>query len=224
MKPLLVIFKPRSIPETDEAYAKINGISKLWIKYFPQDEAYTKAREFFLNSDYTHFMILPDDLIVTQKDVDTIANYDEGYESISGWCNNTGRDDIEIDSNISLLSPPNPPHQALYENYNWLKIADIEKLVSKKWDDRPSFPNGEYERMPVLHQGFALSRLSRIIIQRVPFRTDEGCCVDSCLSLDLIRYGVAQFVDLRIRMKHLKIPRTELLVGKEKPIMLYEKV
>ena len=72
MKPLLVIFNPRSIPEFYKAIEKINGISKLWIKYFPQDEAYNKAREFFLQSDYTHLMILPDDLIVTQADVDAI--------------------------------------------------------------------------------------------------------------------------------------------------------
>ena len=81
MKPLLVIFNPRSIPEFYKAIEKINGISKLWIKYFPQDEAYNKAREFFLQSDYTHFMILPDDLIVTQEDVDAIVNYDESYDS-----------------------------------------------------------------------------------------------------------------------------------------------
>lgn len=44
MKPLLVIFNPRSIPEFYKAIEMINGISKLWIKYFPQDEAYKKAR------------------------------------------------------------------------------------------------------------------------------------------------------------------------------------
>jgi hypothetical protein len=88
MNPLLVIFNPRSIPEFYKAIERINGISKLWIKYFPQDEAYNKAREFFLQSDYTHFMILPDDLIVTQADVDAIVNHDESYDSISGWCNN----------------------------------------------------------------------------------------------------------------------------------------
>ena len=79
MKPLLVIFNPRRIPEFYKAIEKINGISKFWIKYFPQDEAYKKARQFFLESDYTHFMILPDDLIVTQADVNAIVNQDESY-------------------------------------------------------------------------------------------------------------------------------------------------
>jgi hypothetical protein len=218
MKPLLVIFNPRSIPEFYKAIEMINGISKLWIKYFPQDEAYKKAREFFLQSDYTHFMILPDDLIVTQKDVDAIVNYDDSYDSISGWCNNNGRDDTNIDTNISAFSPPDPPSTATYEGYRWYKIAQFESLLSKvKSSDSDVI-------IPVLHQGFALSRLSRRLVEQVPFRTDAGCCVDSCLSLDLMKYKVVftQYVDIRIRMKHLKIPRSELLVGKEKAKMSLE--
>jgi hypothetical protein len=216
MNPLLVIFNPRNIPEFYKAIEKINGISKLWIKYFPQDEAYNKAREFFLQSDYTHFMILPDDLIVTQADVDAIVNYDESYDSISGWCNNTGRDDTNIDTNISAFLPPDPPRTATYEGYRWYKIAQFESLLSKVENSDAI--------IPVLHQGFALSRLSRRLIEQVPFRTDAGCCVDSCLSLDLMKFrvGFTQYVDIRIRMKHLKIPRSELLVGKEKAIMLFE--
>jgi hypothetical protein len=218
MKPLLVIFNPRSIPEFYTAIEKINGISKLWIKYFPQDEAYKKAREFFLQSDYTHFMILPDDLIVTQKDVDAIVNYDESYDSISGWCNNNGRDETNIDTNISAFLPPDPPRTATYEGYRWYKIAQIESLLSKVKDSDSD------AIIPVLHQGFALSRLSRRLIEQVPFRTDAGCCVDSCLSLDLMNFRdmFTQYVDIRIRMKHLKIPRSELLVGKEKAKMLLE--
>ncbi len=216
MKPLLVILNPRSIPQFHKAIEKINGISKLWIKYFPQDEAYKKAREFFLQSEYTHFMILPDDLIVTQADVDSIVNYDESYDSISGWCNNTGRDDTNVDTNISAFLPPDPPRTSTYEGYRWFKIAQFESLLSKV-ENSDSI-------IPVLHQGFALSRLSRRLIQQVPFRTDGGCCVDSCLSLDLIKFrvGFTQYVDIRIRMKHLKIPRSELLVGKEKATMLFE--
>lgn len=219
MKPLLVIFKPRSIPEFDEAIEKINGISKLWLKYFPQPEAYDRARKFFLNSDYTHFIILPDDLIVTQENVDAIVNYEKSYDSISGWCNNNGRDDTNIDTNISAFLPPDPPRTATYEGYRWFKIAYFESLLDRLKDEE------ELLTMPVLHQGFALSRLSRKLIEQVPFRTDAGCCVDSCLSLDLMKFriGITQYVDLRIRMRHMKIPRTELLVGKEKPIMLFEK-
>jgi hypothetical protein len=161
-------------------------------------------------------MILPDDLIVTQADVDSIVNYDESYDSISGWCNNTGRDDTNVDTNISAFLPPDPPRTSTYEGYRSFKIAQFESLLSKV-ENSDSI-------IPVLHQGFALSRLSRRLIQQVPFRTDGGCCVDSCLSLDLMKFrvGFTQYVDIRIRMKHLKIPRSELLVGKEKATMLFE--
>lgn len=215
MKPLLVIFKPRNIPETDKAYSKIRGISKLWIKYYPQPKAYDLARQFFINSDYSHFIILPDDLIATQNDVDTICNYDEAFDSISGWCNHTGTDDIYKYSNISWFTPFNPPSQATFESYNWVKIEEIESLLH-------FFPNEKNECTQVGHQGFALTRLSRKIVEKIPFRTSAGCCVDSCLSLDLLKEKMYQYVDLKLRMNHLKIPRTELLVGKEEPVMKFE--
>jgi hypothetical protein len=112
--------------------------------------------------------------------------------------------------------PPAPPRLATYEGYRWFKITEFESLLSKSKNTNAI--------IPVLHQGFALSRLSRRLIEQVPFRTDAGCCVDSCLSLDLMKFrvGFTQYVDIRIRMKHLKIPRSELLVGKEKPEMLFE--
>ena len=216
MNPLLVIFNPRNIPEFYKAIEKIHRVSKLWIRYFPQNEAYNKARAFFLKSDYTHLMILPDDLLVTQADVDAILNHDESYDSISGWCNNNGRDDTNIDTNISAFLPPDPPRTATYDGYRWFKISQFESMVSKEENSGAI--------IPVLHQGFALSRLSRNLIEKVPFRTDAGCCVDSCLSLDLMKFkvGITQYVDIRIRMKHLKIPRSELLVGKEKASIFFE--
>ena len=222
MKPLLVIFKPRNIPETDKAYSKIRGISKLWIKYYPQPDAYHLARQFFIKSEYTHFIILPDDLIVTQKDVDTICNYDEAFDSISGWCNHTGTDDINKYSNISWFTPYNPPSQATFESYNWMTIGEIESLLSVVHDDLHVFPNDRTDCIQVGHQGFALTRLSRKIVEKIPFRTSAGCCVDSCLSLDLLKEKMPQYVDLKVRMNHLKIPRTELLVGKEEPVMMFE--
>src|SRR6266540_3850211 len=99
MNPLLVIFQPREIPEFLEATNKLK-IDKLWMKYFPQEEAYVTARFWFLeHKEYTHFVILPDDLIVKQEHLDMLSNSFEQYKIKSGWCNNTAGPTDDLDTN-----------------------------------------------------------------------------------------------------------------------------
>ena len=79
MKALISKSSIRVVSQSFYNASKDKRISKLWINIFPQDEAYNKAREYFLQVTY-HFMILPDDLIVNQENVDAIVNYDESYD------------------------------------------------------------------------------------------------------------------------------------------------
>src|ERR1041385_1129645 len=61
------------------------------------------------------------------------------------------------------------------------------------------------EIIEVKHQGTALTLFTRKVIEEVPFRSSNGCCIDACLSLDLAKKGIKQYVDLRVRCLHLKI-------------------
>lgn len=210
MKPLLVILRPRDIEEFLESQKYIK-IDKLWINYYPQTEAFEVAREQCLASDYTHFIFIVDDNIITQNHIDTLLNDCNryGYDLISGWMNNnttTHKDD----SNISESLPPDPPNQGLYEGYNFMSISRINDLSN----DVAGLI------IPVKHQGFALTLMSREILEQIPFRDSYGCCTDSCFSLDLDKAGIKQYVDLRVRCKHLKVNdenQKELLQVGNKP-------
>ena len=59
--------------------------------------------------------------------------------------------------------------------------------------------------MSVKHQATALTIISRKVIEKVPFRHSDGCCIDSCLSLDLDKAGIKQYVDMLVRTQHLKV-------------------
>ena len=106
--------------------------------------------------------------------------------------------------------PPEPHPNGKYEDYQFEPINHL----------------GYKGLIPVLHQGTALSLISRKIIEQVPFRNFHGVCQDTCLSIDLAKKGIKQYVDLRVRTLHLKINDwiqwriSE--VGKEKAEMVFE--
>jgi hypothetical protein len=200
VKVLLVILKFRELPQFREAVKDLK-IDKLWIKWYGQitkPDAYSVAREEFLKrTEYTHLLLLTDDVIIQQKDIDQlIQDYeDTGCDVISGWFNNDLTTHAD-DTNFSYTLPPDPPSNGSYEGYHFEKIKKVEQwqsVIPGAW------------RLEVLHQGTALSLISRKIIEEVPFRNSQGCCIDSCLSLDLAEKGIKQYVDLRVRTLHLKI-------------------
>jgi hypothetical protein len=170
-------------------------VDKLWIKWYGQltkPNAYDVARvEFLKRTEYTHFLLLTDDVIVQQKDIDLlIKDAEEGqYDVISGWFNNDLTTHA-VDTNFSFSLPHDPPSDGSYEAYHFESMLSIIQ--------HPDI-------IQVLHQGTALSLINRKIIEEVPFRNSEGCCIDACLSLDLAAKEIKQYVDLRVRCLHLKI-------------------
>jgi hypothetical protein len=212
MRPLLFLPSPRDMPEVKEAVNKLN-IDKLWIKYFPQEEAYNIARHLFLDDpeyDYTHLIIHPDDMIAQQKDIDNLVKDCTNLPEIvvSGYCNCTaGTTDWE-DSNISTVLPPDPPFYGLYDSFHFTKLADLKKIKDIM--------------IEIKFTGFALTAIPRKIVQEIPFRTSDGCCVDSCFSLDLDKKGIKQYLDTRVFTTHIRTKKEILLVGKKEPQIIHE--
>lgn len=211
-KPLLFIPSPRFLEPFYDAVEKLE-IDILWMKYFPQKEAYDLGRNWFLNHpEYGSLIILPDDLLVVQESINQLVEDSEFYNIISGYCNNTAGDTINVDSNIAIGTlPPDPPFTGTYTGYQWDTLITLDHMLKVG-----------PEIIPVLHQGFALTLLKREIVERIPFRTSEGCCIDSCLSLDLDRYNIPQWVDLRIKSEHMKAPFSTIDVGKKEKEIIFE--
>jgi hypothetical protein len=207
LKPLLVIFRPRDLSEFLESQRHIK-IDKLWINYYPQTEAFKIARDECLKTDYTHFLFIVDDNIITQNGIDLLLEDSKQYDVIGGWmnCDTTTHKD---DANISLSLPPNPPNRGRYEDYHLMTIKQIEGLLATN-----------NNLITISYQGFALCLIKRKILELIPFRDSHGCCPDSLFALDLHEAVIKQYCDLRVRCKHLKVddkPQTELLQVGKKP-------
>lgn len=218
--PLIFIPSPRSIPEFEDATDKLNA-DKLWLKFYPEEEAYEVARHWFLaHEEFTHLAILPDDLLVSEQDLIHLKQDSEYFDVINGWCRNTirltpwwtGEPEIEdqADTNISLRSlPPDPPIQGQYEDYQFESVESTLQLATV------------ISIVPVLYAGFPFTFISRKIVEQVPFRRD-GCCVDSCFALDLYEAGIKQYCDLRVRTVHMNRNPNEILVGKQQKEIIFE--
>jgi len=214
MKPLLFIPSPRDIPEVKESISKLK-IDKLWIKYHKQEEAYKMARDIFLSeqmNDYTHFIIHPDDMLSTQRDLEYLL-LSSSDSVMSGWCINTIQDNWQElnHTNMSYTITWDTPRRKTYESYNFIPVKDVIKLLQ---DGRAV--------IKVKFAGFALQLIPRDIIEQIPFSADHDCCVDTCFSLDCDVQGVDQFINLRVRTKHLKRKVDEIQTGKKEPKIIFE--
>jgi hypothetical protein len=213
VQPLLVVFRPRNIPRFEEALSKIK-VDKLHINYYPQHIAYPLARIEFLKRDYTHFVILTDDLIFTKRDYEILKGECDKYDVISGWANNWIVGPWAEYSSVSFKLPPNPPGLGTIYDYDFAKNITLEVM-------KEANPNKPI--IPVLHQGTMATFLKREIVEKIPFRHDCGCCPDALLATDLYKAGIKQYVDLRVRMLHLKESDNPLtLVGTKSSSVIFE--
>jgi len=214
LKPLLFLPSPRDIPEVKESVDKLK-IDKYWVKYYPQEEAYQTARNFFLyNYEYTHLIIHPDDLLSQNWQLEHLLLSAATDAVMSGWCINTILPNWQElnQSSLSKTLPHNPPSEATYNTYNFMKVKNIESLLSKGT-----------AIIKVKFSGFALCCIPRVVLEKVAFRGDRDCCMDSTFALDLEDEGIEQFANLRVRTQHLRREPSELLVGKKPKRVIFEK-
>jgi hypothetical protein len=224
IKPLVFIPSPRDLSEFASA-TKLLPYDKLWVKYYPEIHAYYHARNWFLDhEEYTHLIILPDDLIVKPEHIERLLDdiTIEGCDVISGYCKNTirqmwnyqGPPEREADSNISLIPPPNPPISGTYSQYNFMSIRFIHCLLATNENI-----------IKIKYAGFPPTVIDRQIVTEIPFRS-EFCCVDSCFSIDLDKANIDQYCDLRVRTEHMELRQDgppDLQVGKKEASIIFEK-
>jgi hypothetical protein len=196
---------PRTIPEVLHLIEKIKGYDKLWIRNFDQVTAYREVRKWFLDlKEYTHMVLLIDDVIITQTEFDVLRkDVEEGdYQVIGGIGNVTYQRLDEFSPCIEM-----PGFQE--HSYKFMKKQEIEEYLKR----------GEYIKQ-VKFEGFSLPFIRRDVMERVAFRGENS--VDTWFSMDLEERGIPCYVDFRAKMFHLKYhsaPEMALNVGKKAEVI-----
>lgn len=218
MKLLICITKAHNITEFDNAVNEcLSSYDKLWVCYYNSYEARQIIKDYFLKYDeYTHLVILPDDMIVNQSAIDLlINNLEDGqnYQVLVGCCNVDNKENRDK-LNVSLqVIHPKRVDGTYY--YNFITVFDTHLI-------------GRPQPTRVYYQGDAFLILRRDVVDKLSFDTDyklneiepwEGCCNDVVMSWELSELGIPIYCNLKARFQHLKLNDLEnyakKLVGEE---------
>ncbi len=193
MKPLIFCPSPRDIPQVKRQWHQL-PYDKFIVKYKPQLEAYTEGREFFLKHNYTHFIMCPDDLVVTKENLEKLIKNvkNPGYETIAGICNidETQMDTYAVKPLGIDMTRQNPD-------------TTFGSWYMK--DKKPILPQNEI--IQVSHAGFPLQIISRELMEKVSWvgsTTDKKGNFDWQFSKDCHKLGVPIYCDTSVNSLHLR--------------------
>ena len=231
IKCLICIPSPRNIDAVKKGIDSIEGVPKLFVKYFNEADAYKIIQGYFLEhkDEYDYCVLIPDDLIVRKHDYDrlvqTILNNGGpvNIPTISGMCNviyfpaHRTRMAICLDKEVDL--------QRRRREHTW------PDLRSRSWKD------GGFDNMDLLKvkfTGFAFQFIRRDIVEKIGLLGDKKYNPDHMIQEDysfdtVFSYmcnhhepePIPIYVNPKVRLLHLRganrieYPGIEsLLVGK----------
>lgn len=182
MHPLIGIPSPRDIPEFLSAIALIHD-DKIWAKYHTEFDAYCILRNFFLeHTEYTHLVIIPDDLIVTRSEYEYLKEQVKNYPVFSGTCN------LDLKSENKDLFICKLDWNKLDLGIGYLTRAELDRL--------PGVQEMAFE-------GFACCFIRRDVVEKVPFVGSLTCgYFDRRFAYDCKQLDIPLMVDTSIRMHH----------------------
>lgn len=203
MNPLIFSPSPRDIPQWLEAMKKITTVDKLFVKYFtPEKKAYDLARNYFLaNFEYSHLVIIPDDLIVTPEQfkslIDSVEEFD--YPVFSGVANM----DNTVNKDVFSLS------------YDLIHIERDKRRFSLITRQEIDYEAKLGRHIKVMWSGFPCIFIRRDVVEKFEFNLDgianndpdgfSGCCIDTVFCFYCYMCDIPIYVDPSVQMLHLKI-------------------
>ncbi len=194
MKLLLGMPSPRNIKIVNDNWEKINE-DQIIVKHYREWSAYQEIRNYFLeHKEYTHLAICPDDLIITQKDIDILKNdlLEFDYPVLCG-ISNVNMNETEM---IVVIIDSIPTLEKSTRSFNFDHFEDLKEDITQ-----------------VLHAGFPLQIIKRSIVNMIDFDSDSklnGGDPDIIGNLDLIfshrckELNIPIHCDRRARMIHLR--------------------
>ena len=185
INPLIFVPSVREIPEVIESWEKI-PFDKLIVRMMLEPRAYKLGRDYFLDNDYTHIVIAPDDMVIDYDSFMTLLYDVEEYQlSNLAGISNLDQSDIDVYSCKPLGTDPRSKEDGTY--------------YTKK-----TIPDGIIE---VGFTGFACQFIERELVKKLSFT--GGCnngmgCMDLQFTNELKDIGISQFVETNTFFLHLR--------------------
>lgn len=208
-------------------YNSVDSTDKLYIKNFRHDEAHNIAKKFFLEHDYTHFLFLTEDIIVTPEHIrlieEDIMLHD--FPVLCGWSN---VDHTSEYANISFYDM-RKTNVSFRQQYRHPLIRDIV--------------HGAYgtDFIQVKFQGNVLACYRRDVVEKLSFKpykyvshpqyakcfgqASHGIMFDLQMCNELLDMGIPITCDVRLFAPHFAFGLNVInLKGKKRYIDFYDSV
>ena len=217
---------PRDVTAVKESIETIKGIPKLYVKYFPEEYAYSIIKEYFLkhtNADY--LIIAPDDLLASEYHykqlVETIEKYGkQSIPTLSGMCNVHNIQGYITQMAICLDHEISPERR--HRHYKWSDLRD------KRFRDFIK----DKDLINVRFSGFPFQFIRRDIVEKIGLDADltynpyhrirEGFSIDVVFCYKCNTEGIPLLVNPRVQILHLRGSTNKAYPGME-PIQVWRK-
>lgn len=232
---LIAIPSPRNIEQVWKSTNSIEGVPKLWVKYYTESDAYRIIEKYFLEQSKADYLVIaPDDLVVRDQDykaiVKTIEDHggSEQIQLISGVCNLHNLPGWGTTLAICIDHPIHP-----------IRRRRVQQWVETRGGDWVQKGYDKTDFLQVKFSGFALQFIRRDFVEQYGLHGDLefNQFVDRVaqdVSFDVILCHIANehnipiYVNPKVWMHHLKgshpneVPGIEpLLTGTEQPKVLF---
>ena len=87
--PVLMIMQPRQIDESINSLKENIDIPKVWFKAYTERQVVVRMNQYIKETNFSHYIVMSDDGVVSKKAADTILKYGEmkEYDVFTGWMN-----------------------------------------------------------------------------------------------------------------------------------------
>jgi len=220
--PVLMIMQPRHIDEAINSLKENIDIPKAWFRAYTEPQAMAQMNKFIKETNFSHYIVMSDDGVVSREASDTILKYGEmkEYEVFTGWMNMH----IEPDGNLSYISTVSRGKLSeILEIENGPLREEYPPWLPIKWVKE------QEGVIPITMANFAMSIAERDLFLKFPLMTHpNNCSSDHHWSYRLQEAGVKVWTHPNAYIKHLRrgwAPlRQNWLVGRVKPETIYDKM
>ncbi len=228
MTSCLMVMHPREIKEVMNSIDQFD-MPKVWFRGYNSLEIGPVMNKFVEETNYDNYIITSDDLILFPEAMRIIVDFPVEYPVVSGYCN------MFVGSeHVGLCSKP-----LTMVNGICPQESDYELMTQEEVDNMPT------DIFETYFLGYSLTRLSRELWIKYPFKKYiirsgrnftgnlKGVSSDHHISMRLIQAGIKMYTHKQAFVYHLKPAqansrhgstlRTNWLVGKETPSVIWEK-
>ena len=236
MKSVLMIMNARDIPECILSLKALK-IDKAWFRGYTEPQLEKVINDFVRTTDYGYYILVSDDVIVTEAALENLLEVNESADVVTGWCNIfAGKtvSNVELKPNIDgdasfyirvrdMLPKWSLPFIKSLYNIPGLAYF-LEKPIYNHFPDEDEI----WRQGPVFQTyfvGWALTSISRAAWLKYGFRypvsTKAGHGSDRAMSQDLLNDGLKAYCARDSFIYHLRTTRN-FIVGKEAPRVILD--